>query len=261
LDFILMNKLESQRIAAQINSEALKLGFEIAKPGVTLKIIDSRIEQYIIDKGGIPAFKDYKPSFATSAFPASACISVNDIMVHGLPNEYKLKDRDILTIDLGTQYNGYYVDCAETICMTDASSENEKLLLDAGIVLNQIVSVIKPGNHIRDLFNQGLRTAKLVGVYIVPEFFGHFIGQNIHEEPCIPHNYPRNWLDLPNLQNILDTELKINDTICIEPVITRNPCKPLLCEDNWGVRSDDGQISIHNEYCVLVTETGSEILC
>lgn len=275
-----MDRLEATRYAGKINQLAIKRGFEVAKKGVTLLEIDAAIEKCILDNNCQPVFKGYK------GYPATSCLSPNDIVVHGIPNEYSLKDGDILTIDVGCSHEGWMIDAARTRLIEDPIKAMEDpenydwdtyhykagLIFAAESVLEAELSVIKNGCSLLDIIKAAELAAKSnffskakpsPPLSIYPQWGGHEIGQQLHMGPFIP-----NCID-PSLSGIKrwrlerqydDFKLKTGQTICLEPVVTFGKTDIMIDRDGWTVKSKDGSLAAHTENCILITETGYETL-
>lgn len=272
-----MERLDATRYAGKVNQLAIEHGHSIAKPGVTLLEIDAAIEKYIVDHKCSPVFKGYK------GYPASSCLSPNDVVVHGIPNGYALKYGDLLTIDVGSEYHGWMVDSARTFVIKDADTQltdpekydvkwQERLIYAADVILDAELSVIKNGCSLLNILKAAESAAqqsfvpKSLGhksINICFQWGGHQIGRQLHIDPFIP-----NAID-PALSSIkrwqLEREydkykLTAGQVICLEPVVTFGSTDIILDDDGWTVRSKDGSLVAHTERCLLVTETGHEIL-
>lgn len=273
-----MDRLEATRFAGKVNQSAIAAAKRFAVAGMSLRGLDELIESHIRRSGCIPVFKGYK------GYPASSCLSPNDVVVHGIPNEYRLKCGDILTIDVGCSYEGWMVDSARTIVIQDLTAylqdpENvdpcktqERLKYASEAVLEAQLSVIKEGCSLLDILkaaelasktNFGSKADPSPKLNIFPQWGGHSIGRSLHEDPFIP-----NAIDptLPSLKRRL-LEMEYNNykfeagrIICLEPVVTFGKTDIITDEDGWTVRSADGSLVAHTEHCVLITETGYEIL-
>ena len=261
-----MDKLDCMRFAGKVNQEAIELGFDIAK-GMMLGEIDAAIEQYILDHNCRPAFKNYQPPGAKSPFPATACLSPNSVVVHGIPNDYFVEPGDLLTIDLGVEYNGWFVDSARSrVIAYDGSTNHRKAqdLIDATeAILNAQLSVLKDECTFLEVVEVSEAMARNHNVVILPQWGGHKIGDKVHIDPFIPNAIDTN---LSNLQQQLERKkyarmtFKEGDTICLEPVVSYGNTAIIVDADLWTIRKADGNLAAHTERCVLVTKTGYEIL-
>lgn len=263
-------KIDSMREAGRINREAIEYGFELAQPGLTLLELDQELECFIRNNDCEPAFKGY------NGFPFTACLSVNDVLVHGLPNSYIVQDGDILTIDIGSRKNGWCVDAADTLPIGEASNEAVGIIGMNKTVLSMQLDKVKDGvslyeiasmsNILMDIYNGPPDRERVLGeknIMILPQLGGHQIGKTIHEDPFIPAvldkslSKPRQQLQELDYKN---TKLHAGQTICIEPVVKYGTADTILDADGWTIRSKDKELSSHVEKCILVTETGYEIL-
>jgi methionyl aminopeptidase len=217
---------------------------EIAKLGVTTKWLDSKAEEFIRKKGGIPAFKNY------NGFPSSICTSVNAEVIHGIPSSYRLKEGDILSIDVGVKKSGYYGDAAVTLPVGQVKPQLLKLLRVTEQALYAGIENARSNNHISDISKAIQDTVESNGFSVVRDFVGHGVGKKLHEEPPIP-NYKtpgRGPLLVPGM------------TLAIEPMVNMGGYEVIIKNDNWTVVTKDGQPSAHFEHTILVTEDGPEIL-
>lgn len=256
------DRIEASRYAGQVNQQAIEQGFLVAKPGVTLLEIDAAVEKHILDNGCRPVFKGYK------GFPAACCLSPNDVIIHGVPNGYALKTGDILTIDVGSECDSWMVDSARTRVIRDHRIlpglylVGEALVNAVEHVLEAQLSVVKDGCSLLEIMKKAEASAK-GRCFIYPQFGGHQIGQELHVDPFIP-----NCID-PTLSSIkrwqLEREydkykLQAGQIICLEPVVTLTNTDIIQDEDGWTIRTKSGTWASHTERCLLVTETGYEIL-
>ena len=214
------------------------------KEGITTKELDRLCEKFIRDHDAIPTEKGYM------GYPASICASVNDTVVHGIPDNYKLKNGDIITIDVVIGYKGYQGDAAWTYAVGDVSDENKYLMEHTEKALYEGVKMVKPGNTIGDISHAVEEYAKAHKLGIVRELSGHGIGREMHEEPDVlnfgkPGTGPK---------------LKPGMTICIEPMLTFGERYVYIMDDEWTIKTQDGSMAAHYEHTILVTEDGYEIL-
>jgi methionyl aminopeptidase len=260
-----MDQIEAMRIAGKVNRDAINFGFITASPGKTLLDIDKAIEDFIMRAGCQPAFKGYRN------FPATTCLSPNDTVIHGVPNDYILKVGDILTIDLGVDHEGWKVDAADTQIIQDANTDlsledfhiQRELIRAVHDILEQEISVIKHNCTLLDIINAAESTAKKWHVNIFPQFGGHQIGKTVHMDPFIPNCFNRNITQLK--QNIekykyQNYKLMAGMVICLEPVITFNSTEIYIESDNWTVKTKDKSLAAHAEKCILINQNDCEIL-
>jgi len=250
-----MNKIEAMKIAGQINKNAINLGIEILQKRANLLDVDQVIGNYISIMGGIPAFKGY------INYPANSCLSVNDEVVHSIPKDYIPQDNDIITIDLGTKYNGFCVDSAKTTVIgarTSANAERIELSHVCQSILRAAIQIIRPGISLFEIAEQCDIVADSHKVYINNEFGGHGIGTSVHENPIILHTTKE--ISIAQLDWMKSTKLYEGQTICIEPIITKNKTETYMSEDGFTIKTKDGSYAAHFEDTILVTSQRGEIL-
>ncbi len=232
------------RKASRITAETLDYLKGFLKEGITTKELDRIAEDFILSKGAKPAFKGYR------GYPASICASVNNVVIHGIPNNYRLKDGDIISIDIGVNYKGYFGDAAKTFPI-GRISENAKKLLD--VTENALLIGIKnalPGKRTGDVGSAIEEYVESFGFNVVKDFCGHGVGKMLHEEPAIP-NFGKKGFGV---------EFQKNMTVAIEPMVNEGVSNVIISEDGWTVRTMDGLLSAHFEHTILITEDGNEIL-
>lgn len=255
-------QIECMRYAGKVNEEAIQYGFSLAVPGTTLLSINDAIESFILKHNCKPAFKDYQPGGANSPFPASVCLSPNDVVVHGVPNGYVIKDGDLLTIDLGTTFQGWCVDSARSRVI--GINDKAEYLIDATeAILDAQCSIIKDECTFLQLIEVSEQVAKNYNITIMAQWGGHQIGRTVHMDPFIPVGIDRRQSPL---KQILDRnkysrqKLSTGQTICIEPVTCYGNSDITIDADMWTVRKTDGLLAAHTERCLLVLKDGFEIL-
>lgn len=214
------------------------------KPGITTKELDELAEDFIRKHGGIPTCKGYE------GFPSSLCVSVNDEVVHGIPGPRKLKNGDIVTIDMVIGYHGYQGDAAWTYAVGTINEKKKYLMEHTEKALYEGIKQVKPGAHIGDISNAIETYATSHHLGVVRELVGHGIGTDMHEDPDVP-NY-----GLPKT----GPRLKPGMVICIEPMLNLGTRHVGILDDDWTIVTEDGKPSAHYEHTVLVTEDGYEIL-
>ncbi|MFF2094520.1 type I methionyl aminopeptidase [Paenibacillus sp. NPDC058174] len=238
------SELQVMREAGRIVAETHQLMKEAVKPGVTTLELDQIAEAYIRSKGAVPSFKGY------NGFPSSICASVNDELVHGFPGTRTLNEGDIISIDIGAQYNGFHGDSAWTYKVGEVSDEVAKLLEVTEQSLYAALALIRPDVRLFTVSHAVQQVVEAAGFSVVREFVGHGIGRDLHEEPQIP-NY-----GLPDR----GPKLKPGMVLCIEPMVNIGERYVRTLEDNWTVVTEDGSWCAHYEHTVAVTEDGFEIL-
>ncbi|EFM11468.1 methionine aminopeptidase, type I [Paenibacillus curdlanolyticus YK9] len=232
------------REAGRIVADTHRLLKQSIRPGITTRDLDQIAETYIRSQGAIPSFKGY------NQFPASICASVNDQLVHGIPGNQQLADGDIISIDIGAQYQGYHGDSAWTYGVGTISADAQRLLDVAEQSLYAALELIKPDVRLFTISHAVQKVVEDAGLSIVREYVGHGIGSKLHEEPQIP-NY-----GIPDR----GPRLKPGMVLCIEPMVNLGERYVRTLEDNWTVVTVDGSWCAHFEHTVAVTETGYEIL-
>ena len=216
----------------------------LIKPGITTKELDLRAEKFIKEHDGIPTCKGYE------GFPATLCVSVNDEVVHGIPGKRKLRNGDIVTIDMVIGYHGYQGDAAWTYAVGDISEDKKYLMEHTEKALYEGIKQVKPGNHIGDISHAIEVYAAKYNLGVVKELVGHGIGTEMHEDPDVP-NYGKAGTG---------PKLKPGMVICIEPMLNLGSASVGILDDDWTIVTEDGSSSAHYEHTVLVTEDGYEIL-
>jgi methionyl aminopeptidase len=240
-------EIEKLRVSNQIVAKTLNYLRENTKAGMSLKEVNELGEKFIESHGARPAFK------GLYGFPAGVCTSVNEVIIHGIPSDYILKDGDILGLDIGTEVDGWYGDAAITFGVGEISKEDEELIACAKDSLEYAISMIKPGMRFKEL--SGLIEEFIVSRGFVPlrSYCGHGIGRKPHEDPEIP-----NYLDTPNPKQ--GPKIKNGMVFCLEPMICRKEGESKLLDDKWSVVSTDGLRGSHYEHTVAVIGNKAEIL-
>lgn len=232
---------EPCRLLAHVHDE---LGKAI-KPGMSTLDIDTLGEKLIRELGCVPNFKDYH------GYPASICVSVNDEVVHGIPNKHRiLKEGDIVSLDAGLIYHGYHSDAARTHAVGKISPEAEKLIEVTKQSFFEGIKMAKAGNHLYDISNAIDAYISQFGYGIVRDLVGHGIGTSLHEDPQIPNFAQRKR----------GIKLRPGMTLAIEPMINAGTWEVSWLDDDWTVVTADGSLSAHYENTVLITEGEPEIL-
>jgi methionyl aminopeptidase len=232
---------EAGRIVALAHQEVKKH----IKPGVTTYEIDQIVEKVIRDNNAIPSFKGY------GGFPGSACTSINEQVVHGIPSrKVQLKEGDIISVDIGAQYKGYHGDSAWTYAVGEISEEKKQLMEVTKQSLFEGLKYAKAGNRLTDISHAIQTYAESFGYSVVREFVGHGLGKQLHEDPQIP-NY-----GLPGKGPIL----KEGMTLAIEPMINMGRKEVKVLRDNWTTVTIDKKASAHYEHSILIKKDGYDIL-
>jgi len=213
-------------------------------PGVTSRELDRLAERVIREAGGVPAFLHYR------GYPATLCISVNDVIVHGIPGETPLREGDIVGIDCGVLYKGYYGDAARTFAVGEVGEAARRLLRVTEEALRLGVEQVRPGGRLQDIGWAVQHHAESHGYSVVREFTGHGIGTSLHEDPQVPN------FGVPGK----GPKLKPGMVLAIEPMVNAGKCGVKMDADGWTARTEDGSLSAHFEFSVAVTVSGARIL-
>ena len=237
-------EIELMRHAGLLVSKMHKFIKPYIKEGITTKELDSLCEKFIIENNAVPTEKGYE------GYPASICASVNDTVVHGIPNNYKLKNGDIITIDVVIGYKGYQGDAAWTYAVGEIDDNKKYLMEHTEKALYEGIKMIKPGNRIGDISNAVETYANEHNLGVVRELCGHGIGADMHEDPMVP-NFGKPGVG---------PRLKPGMVICVEPMLTFGDRHVYILNDDWTIKTQDGSDAAHYEHTVLVTEDGYEIL-
>lgn len=258
IDFILLMKIflktedeiELMRKANRLVGATLAELAKHIKPGVTTLQLDKVAEEFIRDNGAVPTFKNFPNPFG-GPFPASICTSVNDVVVHGIPDDKTvLKDGDIISIDCGTLLAGYNGDSAYTFCVGEVSQDVRDLLTETCQSLTKGIEMAVAGNHVGDIGDAVQSFCESHGYGVVRELTGHGIGKQMHEDPPVPNYGSRG-------NGVM---LKEGMCIAIEPMITMGDRKIWLMPDRWGICTRDGMPAAHFEHTIVVRRGKAEIL-
>ncbi len=237
-------ELEIMRAAGKIVAETLEKLKKVIEPGITTKELDRIAERFIRDNKGIPAFLGY------NGYPASICASVNEEVVHGIPGKRVLKDGDIVSIDTGAIYEGYYGDAARTFEVGKVSDKAKNLIMVTKNSFFEGIAMAVEGNRLQDISHTIQSYVESNGYSVVRDLVGHGIGRNMHEEPQVPNfgeagKGPR---------------LKAGLTIAIEPMVNEGKFHVRTLSDGWTVVTADGSLSAHYENTIAITTNEPEIL-
>ncbi len=233
------------REACVISAEALRAAGKAVEPGVSTAEIDRIIRQYIAMRGAEPAFLNY------NGFPAAACISINNEVIHGIPSESRIIEHgDLVSIDLGAKLNGYNGDNAATYAAGDITPEAQRLSDTTRESLYEGIKVCVAGGRIGDIGAAISRYCKARGFSVVKEYTGHGIGAHLHEEPSVP-NYGTTGRGARLLPGM---------TLAIEPMINLGSAGIKRMQDGWTVKTSDGKLSAHFEHTVAISADGPNIL-
>ncbi len=236
--------LERMQRAGALAAEALREVVRAVRPGVTGAQLDELAERYIRERGGTPSFKGYR------GYPASICVSVNDEVVHGIPNKRPLARGAVVSIDLGVVVDGFHGDVAVTVPVGEVAPPLQRLLSVTREALHRGIEAIQPGNRLGDVGAAVQRYVEAAGFTVVRDFAGHGIGRALHEEPQVPN------FGEPGTGALLREGM----TLAIEPMVNLGGYDVMMDDDGWTVRTRDSQPSAHFEHTVAVTAAGSRVL-
>ncbi len=231
---------ESAQILGRAHGEIAKL----IKPGITTKELDKVAEDFIRDNGGVPSFKNY------NGFPATLCISVNEVVVHGFPGNYVLKESDIISVDCGVCYKKFHSDSAYTYPLEGVEPETLKLLDRTYNSLYKGIEQAKAGNRIGDVAHAIQSYVESFGYGVVRELVGHGVGRNLHEDPEVP-NFGKRGKGVKLVEGMV---------FAIEPMINRGTKNVVQERDGWTIRTADRKPSAHFEHTVAIWNDRTEIL-
>jgi methionyl aminopeptidase len=240
----LPEEIERARASNQIVAEVLTKLRDKVKPGVTTRELDKLAEEIAQKRGARPAFKGYR------GYPYSLCTSVNEEVVHGMPSARILKEGDIVGLDFGVYYKGFFGDSAITLPVGKIEPCALKLLQVTEQSLYDGIAQAKEGNRLGDISGGVQQTVEEPGFSVVRDFVGHGIGRNLHEEPQIP-NYGKRGRGLV---------LKRGMILAIEPMVNQGDYRVKILQDGWTVVTEDGKLSAHFEHSVAITDNGPDIL-
>ena len=238
------HELIAMRQACKITAAARALAGEMVRPGVSTKTIDKAVHDFIVAQGAKPSFLNYH------GFPASTCICVNDVVVHGIPGGYVLKDGDIVTVDVGAFYKGFHGDCAATFPCGSVSAEAQKLIDVTKQSFFEGMRFATKGHRVSDISHAIQTYVESNGFSVVRSFVGHGIGRQLHEDPEVPNygNPGRGPRLLPGM------------TIAVEPMVNVGTYDVKVLKDGWTAVTADGKLSAQYENTVLITDGEPEIL-
>ena len=237
-------ELESMRQACKITAAARALAGEMVRPGVSTKAIDQAVHDFIVAQGAKPSFLNY------NGFPASACISVNSCVIHGIPGGYILREGDIVSVDVGAFYKGFHGDCAATFACGAISTEAQKLIDVTVQSFYEGMKFATKGKRVQDISHAIQTYVESNGFSVVRSFVGHGVGRQLHEEPEVPNfgSPGRGPRLVPGM------------TIAVEPMVNAGVYDVKVLKDGWTTVTADGKLSAHYENTVLITDGEPEIL-
>jgi methionyl aminopeptidase len=240
-------ELEQMARAGTIVADTLSLLGENIRPGTTTAELDQLADEFIRSRGGVPTFKGYRGPYP---YPASICTSPNDVVVHGIPDEYALVEGDILSVDVGVTLDGFVADSAYTFPVGEIDAETERLLEVGNAALHAGIDRARAGGKLTDISHAVQRVTEDAGFSVVRSLVGHGVGRDMHEDPQIPN------FGEPGRGPTLAPGM----TLAIEPMITAGSHEVVVRPDQWTIATADGSLSAHFEHTVAVTKEGPRIL-
>lgn len=237
-------EIDLMRSAGRIVAETLLLIEQKVRPGITTKELDRIAEEFILSKGAKPSFK------GLYGFPSALCISVNQVVVHGIPGGYVLKDGDIVSVDCGACLNGFHGDAARTFAVGNISEEARNLIKVTEESFFKGIEQAKVGNRLTDISHEIQNYVEAYGFSVVKEFVGHGIGRAVHEDPEVPN------FGIPGR----GPKLVKGMALAIEPMVNVGNSKVKTLNDDWTVVTSDGSLSAHYENTIVILPDGPEIM-
>lgn len=245
------NEIENLRMAGSMLAEILAEVSKMVSPRVKSSDLDLKAQKEIEERGAKAAFFGYKPDNASYAFPATLCVTINDEVVHGIPTEEKiLKEGDLVMLDLGLSYNGYFADAATTLFVGKGDEKGERLIEATREALSAGIKAAKAGNTTGDIGAAIEAVAKKYRYTSAEDLGGHSLGLKPHEAPFVPNLGPAGSGD----------KLVEGMVLALEPIFTEGDGKITLDDDEWTYRTEDGSRSCEFEHTILITKNGAEIL-
>ena len=238
-------EIEIMRRAGSVLADVVERLREIVTPGISTLEIDEDVETFIASRGAQPAFKGYR------GFPATVCVSINDEVVHGIPSaQRRIKEGDIVGLDLGCIVDGYYADCAFTLPIGEIPADVQRLLDVTRESLERAIAECRRGRRLSDVSHAVQSHVEAHGFSVVRAFVGHGIGRALHEEPQVPN------FGEPGR----GPELRPGMVLAIEPMVTMGSWEVTILDDGWTAVTRDGSLAAHFEHTIAVTEHGPEVL-
>jgi methionyl aminopeptidase len=238
------DEIEAMAASGQIVARCLAMLSGLCRAGITTAELDRAAEKFIRGQGGEPAFKGYR------GFPASICASPNSMVVHGIPGPYKLVRGDVISLDVGVEYEGWVADAAVTIALRPVSPIASKLLKATREALELAVEQCAPGNHLGNVSRAVQERVERDGFSVIRSLVGHGIGRQMHEDPQVPN------FGEPGKGPLIEEGM----VICVEPMVSAGQHGVRMGDDNWAIYSEDGSLTAHFEHTIAVTAEGPRIL-
>lgn len=237
--------IKAMEKASKIVGETLEMSRELLQPGITTWDIDQKIEEFIRNKGAIPSFKGYQ------GFPASACISLNEVLIHGIPSKTTiLEEGDIVTIDVGVYFGGFHGDAARTYPIGKINQEKKRLIEITYQALELAIKSLEKASRLGEMGYEVQTFIENEGYSVIRDFGGHGIGREMHEDPFVPNFGEKNS----------GPKVRAGMTLAIEPMISMGEYATMILEDGWTVVNTDRSLNAHFEDDVAITEDGIKIL-
>ena len=237
-------EIERMRRAGRIAAGALAVAGRTVQAGITTRELNRIIHEYIVNHGAIPTFLGY------GGFPAAACISVNDQVIHGIPGDTVLKDGDLVKIDVGATWEGYVGDCANTFPVGQVSDEAQRLIVVTRQSFYEGIKFARAGMRVHDISHGVQEYVEQNGFSVVRTFVGHGVGAEMHEDPEVP-NFGKPGTG---------ARLCAGMTLAVEPMVNQGTFQVNVLDDGWTVKTRDGKLSAHYENSILITKNEAEIL-
>ncbi|MFN0276141.1 MAG: type I methionyl aminopeptidase [Chitinophagales bacterium] len=246
------DEIELIRISSLLVSETLAYAATLIRPGITSLALDMKAEEFIRDHDAVPAFKGYKSKTKGVAdFPSALCISLNDVIVHGIPSKKEIKEGDVVSIDCGVLKNGFYGDSAYSFLVSNQKPEIVKLSVVTKEALQKGIEVAKIGNRIGDISYAIQNFCEMQHGYgVVRELVGHGVGKSLHEDPEVP-NFGTKGRGPKLLEGLV---------IAIEPMVNLGTKNVIHDRDGWTIRTRDGKASVHYEHTIVIKKEGPVVL-
>ena len=238
------HEIEIMRKAGRITANARALAGDMVKPGVTTAEIDKAVHDYIVSQGATPSFLGY------GGFPGSACISINDVVIHGIPGEQVIQEGDIVSVDVGAYWGGFHGDCCATFVAGKTDELSEKLIRVTRESFFEGIKFAKRGFRVSDIGHAVQEYVEANGFSVVRSFVGHGVGEKLHEEPEVP-NYGRPGRGPRLIPGMV---------IAVEPMVNAGSFEVRVMPDRWTTKTVDGSRAAHYENTVLITDGEPEIL-
>lgn len=246
-------QIEKMRAAGRVVHKVLQRCREICQPGITTREIDEEAYRVFTAAGARGLFKNYPTYRSGEGFPSNLCISVNEVVVHGIADERVIGEGDVVGIDCGVELDGWCGDSAVTVMVGEVEPQTRRLCEVTQHVLDMAIENIRPGRKWSQIARLMQNYAEQAGMSVVKDFVGHGIGQTMHEDPKVPN------FDSPELRRY-DIDLREGVVLAVEPMCTQGPSDVVTLSDGWTVQTADGLPSAHYEHTVAVTADGADVL-